>query len=181
MNEVAEEYRDYNENVGRKFKLKSGGWTSYFKPIVWINFICAPINVFCVLIAILISCLVDNRVKIFCYYAVPNYNRCRFVFIQKIIHFFFYFVFVSDDVHRSNRKRRSKEYNEYDYQPTKEKVSFGWYILGFWFSLIGIILGLVLRKKEPAKAKRLLIGAAVKIAIIALYAISIIIGLIQIS
>ena len=88
---------------------------------------------------------------------------------------------MSDDVHRSNRKRRSKEYNEYDYQPTKEKVSFGWYILGFWFSLIGIILGLVLRKKEPAKAKRLLIGAAVKIAIIALYAISIIIGLSQIS
>ncbi len=41
------------------------------------------------------------------------------------------------------------------------KASFGWAVLGFFFPLVGLILWLVWKNDEPAKAKRAGVGALV--------------------
>ena len=43
----------------------------------------------------------------------------------------------------------------------EQKASFGWAVLGFFFPLVGLILWLVWKNDEPAKAKRAGKGALV--------------------
>lgn len=46
-------------------------------------------------------------------------------------------------------------------QPAQQKASFGWAVLGFFFPIVGLILFLVWKKDQPAKAKMAGIGALV--------------------
>ncbi len=49
--------------------------------------------------------------------------------------------------------------------PVEEKASFGWAVLGFFIPLVGLILYLVWRNEQPAKAKKAGIGALVGVIV----------------
>lgn len=93
--------REYSE--GRNLsnpgdaKRTSGGWTTYIHPVTIVCLLSSPFLVFCQIVSILIAAFSDPyEGRLLSWYGEPPYRLCDNVFFQKITHFYFGYVLLSD-------------------------------------------------------------------------------------